>query len=219
MKLSSHLIQEEQYLLLAQSRGQWLKRLRIHFKAPWNASSWLHISFRKRPQTIQGYGAQFFKVYMSSCQEPNMCLKEWIVRNTAGKLTQMVNMNNNCLNKHLQFPFTLLEAKALQKSTQEQFSKFLFNLIGLFIPFLIHLVPSPATFPSVQHSGRVIKNKGDLKNRKMKGRYRQKLGKQIPHIAILHQIVGKGGVQVSVIRITFSVLENLQKFELYHLRD
>lgn len=138
MKLSSHLIQEEQCLLLAQSRGQWLRHLRIHFKALWNASSWPHICFRKHPQTIQGYGAQFFKVCMSSLQELNMCLKEWIVRNTAGKLTQMVNMNNNCLNKHLQFPFTLLEAKALQRSTQEQFSKFLFTSTGSFIPFLIH---------------------------------------------------------------------------------
>jgi len=43
--------------------------------------------------------------------------------------------------------------------------------------------------------------------------------KHIPHIAILHQIVGKGGDLLSVIRITFSELENLQKFELHHLTD
>jgi len=117
------------------------------------------------------YGARFFKVCMSSCQELNMCLQEWIIRNTDSKLTQMVNMNNNCLNKHLQLPFTLLEAKPCKDQHRTNFQSFYSLWLDHSYCSWSTLVPSAATFPSVQHSGRVsTKNKGGPENRKMKGR-------------------------------------------------
>lgn len=60
-------------------------------------------------QTIPVHRVQFLKA--CNCQKLNVCLKEWIIRNTASKLAQMVNMNNSCLNKHLQFPFIWSEVK------------------------------------------------------------------------------------------------------------
>lgn len=117
-------------------RGRVIEALGNSFQRLWNAFIRPHPLFPQTPTNSTVCRVQVLKACVSNCQKLNGSLKGWLIRRTASKLAQMANMNNTCLNKHLQFPF--LPSKSNKDAAQGQLSKFLITLIGSFRQFLIH---------------------------------------------------------------------------------
>lgn len=201
MKLSSQSVRTMFGFGLEQ--GRVIEALGNSFQRLWNAFIRPHPLFPQTPTNSTVCRVQVLKACVRNCQKLNGSLKGWLIKRTASKLAQMANMNNTCLNKHLEFPFISSQAEPNKDAAQTQLSKFLIALIGSFRQLLIHFNSTRQQYFPL-HSGRVVKNcKGQKGNRKG-----EKLGRSVSPTATLHPMEATGKGHFLVTRIIFSMLDN-----------
>lgn len=212
MKLSSQSVRTMFGFGLEQ--GRVIEALGNSFQRLWNAFIRPHPLFPQTPTNSTVWRVQVLKACVSNCQKINGSLKGWLIRRTASKMAQMANMNNTCLDKHLEFPFISSQAEPNKDAAQGQLSKFLITLIGSFRQFLMH-------FNSIRQQYCPLHNPvaKQLRTAKFRmGTGGERSWGDVCHLQP-HCTPWKGqekGIFL-VTRIIFSMLDNWQKAELLDL--
>lgn len=124
MKLSSQSVRT--MFAFGLEQGRVIEALGNSFQRLWNAFIWPHPLSPQTPTNSTVCRVQALKACVSNCQNLNGSLKGWLIRRTASKMAQMANMNNTCLNKHLEFP--VISSQAEPNKDAAQLSKFLITL-------------------------------------------------------------------------------------------